>query len=150
MPSLEEELQAHSFPSEQVKSILNILFTANYLNNNISAALKPFNITHEQFNVLRILRGEHPDCMCQKDIQIRMVARQSNLTLLIKKLKEKEMLTVKTSALDKREYMINISKKGLALLKKIDLITQADSAFSNTLSTSEAFHLNALLDKIRT
>ncbi len=149
MTSIEEELQTHTFPSEQIKANLNIMFTANYLNNIISASLKSFNLTHEQFNVLRILRGKHPECMCQKDIQMRMIARQSNLTLLLKKLKEKGFVTVKKSKTDRREYMINISREGLALLKRIDKETNNNSAFSNNLSVSEAFHLNALLDKLR-
>jgi len=149
MPSIEEELQSHAFPSEQIKANLNIMFTANYLNNMISGSLKPFSITHEQFNVLRILRGKHPECMCQKDIQMRMIARQSNLTLLLKKLKEKGFVSVKKSQKDKREYMINITKNGLVLLKRIDNESTDNIAFSNSLSVSEAFHLNSLLDKLR-
>ena len=78
-----------------------------------------------------------------------MIARQSNLTLLVKKLKDKKLITVKKSKKDKREYMININRKGLSLLKKIDKESPRDKAFKDALTVSEAFHLNALLDKLR-
>jgi len=70
MASLEEEIQQSSFANEHIKANLNVLFTANWLYNKISSILKPYNLTHEQFNVLRILRGSHPRSMCQKDICI--------------------------------------------------------------------------------
>ena len=149
MSSLEEELQTKSFSNEQIKANLNIMFTANQIHNQISASLKPFGISHEQYNVLRILRGKHPESMCQKDILNRMIARQSNLTLLIKKLRDKQLISVKKSVNDRREYEIKINKKGLQLIDRINKKTLLDATFINNLSVSEAFHLNALLDKLR-
>jgi DNA-binding MarR family transcriptional regulator len=149
MSSIEDELHSQAYKSEQLKANINILYTANVLYNRMSSFLKPFNLTHEQFNVLRILRGKHPECMCQKDIQDRMVARQSNLTLIIKKLKEKELVTVGRSEVDRREHMISIASKGLELLSGIDEASEEAEAFQFGLSVSEAFHLNALLNKLR-
>jgi DNA-binding MarR family transcriptional regulator len=120
MASLEQEIKQSKFANEHVKANINILFTANWLYNRLSAALKPFNITHEQFNVLRILKGSHPKQMCQKDILSRMIAPNSNLTLIVKKLVAKQLINVSQSAVDKREYQINITGPGLTLLSEID------------------------------
>jgi DNA-binding MarR family transcriptional regulator len=149
MATLEEEIKQSKFPNEHIKANLNILFTANWLYNKISNNLKPFNLTHEQFNVLRILKGSHPTHMCQKDVLSRMIAPNSNVTLIVKKLVEKQLIVVQQSAIDKREYEINITDSGLQLLDEIekDLISKPNA--SAKLSVSEAFHLNSLLDKLR-
>jgi DNA-binding MarR family transcriptional regulator len=148
MAGLKDDIQS-GFINEWVKANLNVLYTANWIYNKMSANLKPFGLTHEQFNVLRILRGKHADCMSQKDILKRMVAPNSNLTLIVKKLVRKGLIKVAQSARDKREYEINITEDGLLKLKELDdYIKSRKDNFSN-LSESEAFHLNALLDKIR-
>jgi DNA-binding MarR family transcriptional regulator len=149
MSVLEQELKQNKFANEQVKANLNILFTANCLYNQITASLKPFQLTHEQFNVLRILRGSHPKSMNQKDILSRMISKSSNLTLIIKKLKVKKLITVLHSNQDKREYVINISKQGQIKLNEVDKLIESQKDKWSRLTESEAFHLNALLDKIR-
>jgi DNA-binding MarR family transcriptional regulator len=149
MARLEEEIKQPKFQNEHIKSHLNVMFTANWLYNKISSNLKPFNLTHEQFNVLRILKGSHPKSMCQKDILCRMIAPNSNITLIVKKLIVKKLIIVQKSATDKREYEINITDSGLQLLEEVgkDLKNKTNSI--GKLSISEAFHLNALLDKLR-
>lgn len=149
MASLEKEIKQAIFPSEHNKANLNVLFTANWLYNKITAVLKPFKVTHEQFNVLKILKGSHPRSMCQKEILCRMLAPNSNLTLIIKKLRAKELVTVEQSERDKREYSINITPGGLQLLDQIYPTLRDSEANVQNLSVSEAFHLNALLDKLR-
>ena len=149
MASLEKEIQQSSFANEHIKANLNVLFTANWLYNKITAILKPYNLTHEQFNVLRILRGSHPGSMCQKDILRRMISPSSNVTLIIKKLVGKEMITVHHSDADRREYVINIKKKGLDLLKELDRHLENQKEHISTLSDAEAKQLNKLLDKMR-
>lgn len=149
MASFEEEIKQANFANENLKANLNVLFTANFLYNAITTALKPHNLTHEQFNVLRILRGSHPKSMCQKDILSRMIAPNSNLTLIIKKLVDKNWVIVEKAEWDRREYVINITEKGLEHLAQIDVDFKDKEDNFNKLSTSEAFHLNALLDKLR-
>ena len=149
MTSLEQDIKQKRFANEQVRANLNILYTANWINNKISSFLKPLKLTHEQFNVLRILRGSHPKSMCQKDILSRMIAPNSNLTLIIRKLKTKNYIKVIQSKEDKREYVINITKEGLAILKEMDKISKQQKDNFNNLSDTEASHLNALLNKIR-
>jgi DNA-binding MarR family transcriptional regulator len=148
MASLENELKS-GFVNQNIKAKLNVLFTANFISNRINAGLKEFGLTHEQYNVLRILRGKHPQSMCQKDVLHRMISRNSNVTLIIKKLTSKNLVTVAQSEKDRREYEINITDSGLAKLAEVDaVITTHEGNFSN-LTESEAFHLNALLDKLR-
>ncbi len=149
MASLEQEIQQSKFENEFVKVNINVLFTANWLYNKISLVLKPFNVTHEQFNVLRILKGSHPRSMCQKDILSRMLAPNSNLTLIVKKLVHKGFITVLKCETDRREYQINITDAGIDLLKDIEKGFKDYYKISKSLSVSEAFHLNALLDKLR-
>ncbi len=149
MASLEKDIKQKNFANEQVKANLNVLYTANWIYNKISSFLKPHNLTHEQFNVLRILRGSHPKSMCQKDILSRMFAPNSNVTLIITKLKTKKYIKVLQSKKDKREYVINVTKEGLAILKEMDKLFNRQKANFNNLSDSEALHLNALLNKIR-
>jgi DNA-binding MarR family transcriptional regulator len=149
MASIEQEIKQKKFSNELVKANVNLLFTANWLNNRITSLLKPHNVTHEQFNVLRILKGSHPSKMCQKDILSRMIAPNSNMTLLIKKLKDKNFVEVLQSDRDKREYEIAISETGLMLLSKIEAMLQTKITDFNLLDEAEAVVLNSLLDKLR-
>jgi DNA-binding MarR family transcriptional regulator len=149
MASIEQEIKQKKFSNELVKANVNLLFTANWLNNRITSLLKPHNVTHEQFNVLRILKGSHPSKMCQKDILSRMIAPNSNMTLLIKKLRDKNFIEVLQSDRDKREYEIAISETGLILLSKIEAIMQTKVTDFNLLDEAEAVVLNSLLDKLR-
>ena len=146
---IEEQIKNKPFDNEQFKANINLLYTANWLYNKISAVLKPYNLTHEQFNILRILRGSHPRCMCQKEVLSRMIAPQSNITALMKKLVTKGFVSIVKSDTDKREYVISITDEGLQLLKKLDTEIRPEMGKVNKLSVSEAFHLNSLLDKIR-
>jgi len=149
MGKLEQDLQQKKFNNEVIKANINILFTSNFIYNQISSYLKPYDLTHEQFNVLRILRGKHPECMCQKDVLSRMVAPKSNLTLIVKKLVAKNLVLVAQSPKDKREYEISITDLGLGKLSILDteLINQDHNV--KNLTVNEAIQLNELLDKIR-
>ena len=149
MGSLEQAIQQTKFESELLKAHINVLYTANILANKQATVLKPFNLTQEQFNVLRILRGSMPKSMCQKDILCRMVAPSSNVTLWIKKLVTKKLVHVSQSEIDRREYVINITKAGLNTLSAIDIVLEKLKEELNQLTEAEAKQLNKLLDKIR-
>jgi DNA-binding MarR family transcriptional regulator len=149
MAKIEDAIKQVQFESEHLKSYINIFYTANWLSNKIAAQLKPFGLTHEQFNVLRILRGSQPNALCQKDIQCRMVARNSNVNLIVKRLKAKNLVSLSKSETDRREHQITITKDGLNLLKQLDKHLSKQTEEPSQLNISEAFHLNALLDKLR-
>lgn len=147
---IEDELRQSVFESEQHKAHLNVLFTARFLYNKVSARLRKYGIYHEQYNVLRILRGQYPESVCQRDILMRMIDRSSNLTRIIARLKEKKYVAVGKSAQDRREYEIRITKEGLALLQQIDEENHDPATPPlNVLSDKEAALLNELLDKMR-
>lgn len=145
----EEEIKSNVFTSEQVKATLNILFTASWLHAKISSQLKPFGISQEQFNVLRILKGQHPNPVAQKDILHRMLDRSSNLTRILAKLNGKELVTIARSIADKREYEIQVTPKAILLLDAIATEFSKKTTNVTGLSVSEAFHLNSLLDRLR-
>ncbi len=149
MKTIGEHLKQKEFPSNNVKSNLNILFTANWITNKISKILKPFKISHEQYNVLRILRGKYPKSTNQKDILERMIAPNSNITLIIRRLKLKKLVKVERSPTDGRAYDISITQDGLDLLKSLDTIVDEYHLQFNSLSEDEAETLSNLLDKLR-
>ncbi len=146
---LEEELKSKGFANEEAKAAINVMFTASWLHSRISAHLKPYGLSHEQFNVLRILLGQHPNAVAQKDILHRMIDRSSNLTRILSKLSAKNMVTICKADDDRREYRIRLTPEALVLQETISrAFLQASETFHG-LSMSEAFHLNALLDKMR-
>jgi DNA-binding MarR family transcriptional regulator len=115
----------------------------------ISKELKQLDLTHEQYNVLRILKGKHPEQMCVKDIGCRMIERSSNVPRIIDRLVAKELVERTNSSIDKRETVMTLTKVGMDVLKKA---TQAvDNAFNSSLTLDEqqAGLLNQLLEKYR-
>lgn len=115
---LEQAIQSNKFKDEVHKSALNILYTAWWLKTQSAIILKQFGITHEQFNVLRILKGKHPDDMCVRDIAGRMIEKNSNVPRIIDRLELKKLVERKQSQIDKRETVIHLTPLGVNLLEK--------------------------------
>lgn len=133
------------------KTYLNILYTQNLITEEFNEILKPFDLSPEQFNVLRILRGQKgkPVNMC--DIQERMIAKTSNTTRLVDKLLLKDLVTRQVCSKNRRKMEVKITQQGLDLLKELDpLVEEHDNRFANNLSKGELEQLNALLEKYRT
>jgi DNA-binding MarR family transcriptional regulator len=133
------------------KTVINILYTQNLLHETFNDILKPFEISVEQFNVLRILRGQNgkPANMCL--IQERMIAKTSNTTRIVDKLVAKDLVTREICPHNRRKMEVNITEKGLELLLKIDpKVDQFELDLLLNLSTTEAETLNQLLEKYRT
>lgn len=146
---IEDEIKSKGFPNEQVKATINVLFTASWLHAKVSAHLRQFDLSHEQFNVLQILKGQHPNPVAQKDILHRMVDRSSNLTRILAKLKAKGLVVIDRSETDRREYEIRLTPEALSLQCTIASCNEIAPDTMIGLNTSECFHLNALLDKLR-
>src|SRR4051812_4344059 len=108
MVKLEEVLKMTRFSSQKHKAGLNILYTCWWLKTIISKELKSLGLTHEQYNVLRILKGTHPEAMCVRDIGSRMIERNSNVPRIIDRLVAKEYVNRSTSEVDKRETVIRL------------------------------------------
>ena len=133
------------------KTVINILYTQNLLHDTFSDILKPFEISVEQFNVLRILRGQNgkPANMCL--IQERMIAKTSNTTRIVDKLVAKSLVTREICPHNRRKMEVNITANGLELLIEIDpKVDRFEQELQLNLSVSEAEMLNQLLEKYRT
>ncbi|MCX7736850.1 MAG: MarR family transcriptional regulator [Candidatus Kapabacteria bacterium] len=146
---IEEEIKTTKFRSKIHKASLNILFTANWLNNKFNDSLKKYGILQEQFNVLRILRGSHPKSLCVRDIASRMIHRNSNVPRIVNRLERKKLVTRSNSESDRRETMISLTKEGLELLSKIDEDESLKEENIISLTDTEADILNTILDNMR-
>lgn len=133
------------------KVILNILYTQSIVTEKMNEVLKPYDLSGEQYNVLRVLRGQkgNPANMC--DIQERMITKNSNTTRLIDKLLLKELVTREICPNNRRKMEITITNKGLELLSELDpKVIEHEHFFSKNLEENELKQLNILLEKYRT
>jgi DNA-binding MarR family transcriptional regulator len=146
---LEQAIQSSKFKSEVHKATLNILYTAWWLKTIMSNELKEFGLTHEQYNVLRILKGKHPEQMCVKDIGCRMIEKSSNVPRIIDRLVIKKLVKRADSPLDKRETVISLTQSGIAILmattEKINDLMETNIVMKST----DAATINELLEKLR-
>lgn len=146
---LEEEIKQEKFVSEFQKASINILYTGSWLHTLNATYLKKFEITPEQFNVLRILRGSHPRKMMLAEVASRMIDKNSNCTRLVEKLRQKNLVGREICEDNRRQVDISITEKGLALLKKIDAENSEWTKIIQRISKTEAQELNRILDKLR-
>ncbi|MEX6688780.1 MarR family transcriptional regulator [Danxiaibacter flavus] len=146
---LEEAIKSTKFKSEVHKAGLNILYTAWWLKTMMSKELKDFGLTHEQYNVLRILKGKHPEQMCVKDIACRMIEKNSNVPRIIDRLELKKLVKRNTSASDKRETVVTLTSAGINILglstERVNKITEEMIVIDETAAQC----LNEMLDKLR-
>ena len=147
---IEDEIQQKKFKSEYQKAHINILFTAAWLNQQNQQILKPLGISSQQFNILRILRGMHPQPASIKLLTERMIDKMSNASRLVDKLLAKDLVQRSESGADRRRVDVLITDKGLQLLEKASIAVE-DSLQQEMamLSEEEAARLNELLDQLR-
>ena len=148
--SLEKDIhQLRSFRNEYQKAIVNLIFTNNWLNEKIKTFLDKEDITPQQFNILRILRGSLPQPLSTLQIRERMLDKMSDTSRIVDRLVVKELVKKNSCKADKRLVDVLITDKGKKLLEKFDAKSnEMDSLISN-LSEAEAKTLNKLLDKAR-
>ncbi|MEL7342076.1 MAG: MarR family transcriptional regulator [Bacteroidota bacterium] len=146
---LEDEIQQKNpFKSAKERSIVNLLFTTNCLVAQQKKMFKPFGITLQQFNVLRILRGQYPNPISTSDIRDRMLDRMSDVSRIVDRLVKKRLVIRKPCKADKRLVDVVINEKGLDLLQQIDEDVNIRS-FAEGLNEEQANQLNELLDQFR-
>ena len=147
-----EEVIKSTVPLDAAKKvILNFTYTQNVIGDKFHEILKPYDISREQYNVLRILRGQKgcPANMCI--IQERMLAKSSNTTRLIDKLLLKDYVTREVCPDNRRKIEILITQKGLDILTALDpIVVEHEELFANNLTSEELEQLNILLEKYRT
>lgn len=145
MGDISKDIQS-KFESKKIKALINIKFTSNWLNSKENSFFKPYGISPQQFNILRILRGAKKEIKVQ-NIKDRMIERAPNATRLMDKLFDKNLIGRFRCEDDRRVVYVNITKTGLNLLQQIDALNNI--SFLDKLSEQEAATLSDLLDKIR-
>ncbi len=147
---IEDEIKSTVALDLPKKIILNIMYTQHILSEKFNEILKPYDLSGEQYNVLRILRGQkgNPANMCV--IQERMVAKTSNTTRLVDKLLLKELVTRNVCPENRRKIEVLITQKGLDVLADLDpKVNDHEKATTAKLDTNELEKLNHLLEKFR-
>jgi DNA-binding MarR family transcriptional regulator len=131
------------------KAIINLMYTYNWHMERSAALFKPFDITPQQFNVLRILRGRHPEPVPVGEVKSVMLDKNPDLTRLSDRLLQKGLIRRDLNPQNRREVLLEISAEGLRLLEQIDLEMDRSKAQWQNLSDAEAELLSDLLDKLR-
>ncbi len=147
--SLETDIKQEKFSSEYSKLVINIAYTNAYLGTIFAGTLKPYDLSMQQFNVLRILRGQHPKPVSINNITDRMIDKMSNASRLVEKLRKKSLVERKKCEFDGRQVDVCITTKGLDVLAELDgIMNDYDKQFHH-LPEDEAKAANDILDKLR-
>ncbi len=147
MASIDIEVQT-KFKNNKHRFIPNLVFTSNWFQNMVVEYLKPYGISFQQFNILRILRGAN-DWVTMNDIKALMVEKSPNTTRLADKLNDKGLVDRKRSDSDRRVVYLAITKKGEELLKTIDDNPGNYMEFMNRITEEEATFVSDIFDKMR-
>jgi len=146
---LEDEIAQKDFPSIKTKTIVNLIYTNNWLESNQRDFFKPFGITSQQFNILRILRELDPKAATIGLLKERMLDKMCDVSRMVERLRLKKLINRQLNVEDRRAVDIVISDKGLALLQEIDQYLPNFEQVATPLTVQELEELNVLLDKIR-
>lgn len=149
MGTIEEAIQQKEFKDPYNKVVVNLLYTNSYLVTSQNALFKPHGISPEQYNVLRILRGQNGVTTTVSSIQDRMLNKMSNASRLIEKLKVKGLLRREECLNDRRQVDVLITEEGLNLLNQVQSEVELANKNIVNLDLEEVTRLNELLDKMR-
>ena len=147
---ISEDLKQSIFQSESQKAIVNAIYTGNWIVQQQQELLKPFGLTVQQYNVLRILKGQQGNPMTVLAITERMLDKMSNASRLVDKLLEKKLVLRRECPQDRRAVDILILPAGLDLLKEVDQVQQDWGKHFDALGIKRLEELNQLLDEFRT
>jgi DNA-binding MarR family transcriptional regulator len=146
--NLEKEISSR-FDNNFHKVVVNILYTCGWMTTIIRERLRQHEVTIQQFNILRILRGQHPNPATINLLKERMLDKMSDASRIVDRLIQKELVSREVNQSDRRAVDIVITEKGLALLKEIDKDMLGADIVQKNISEDEAAQLNMLLDKLR-
>jgi MarR family transcriptional regulator, 2-MHQ and catechol-resistance regulon repressor len=146
---LEKDIQQKNFSSQKQKAMINLLLTYGWMIEKIKDFLSKEDITHQQFNILRILRGSLPKPLSTLQIRERMLDKMSDTSRIVDRLVVKGLVKKTICTTDKRLVDVIITDKGQRVLKKIDTESDHISDIMGRLSENEAEMLSLLLDKLR-
>lgn len=146
---IEEEIrQKKPFRNAYQRAIVNMIYTTNWLTDRLRAHLKPFGITMQQYNVLRILRGADKP-LSTSDIRQRLLDKMADTSRMVDRLCQKGLVERSTCKADKRLVDVTLSDEGRKLLDQIDTLDDTMDQLLGELTEEEAMELSDLLDKIR-
>ena len=146
---IENDIHQSKFSSARQKAMINILYSYGWVLEKIKESLAKEDITHQQFNILRILRGSHPKPLSTLQIRERMLDKMSDTSRIVDRLVTKGLVKKTTCSKDKRLVDVTITEKGQKLLKKIDAESDQIADVMANLTEKEAETLSGLLDKLR-
>ena len=148
--SLADELKLGKHIDVRKKTIVHLMYIGDYILNEINTALKPYQISNQQYNVLRILRGQKGNPVSLSDVQSRMIHKNSNTTRLIDKLEVKKLVKREVDTTNRRKVKIQITKEGLSTLTKLDpIIDHLEAEILKRMELKDHDVLNEYLEKIR-
>jgi len=146
---LKRRLKQQKFSSVEQEGLLNLFIASNYLHSKLDTICNQFKITLAQFNVLRILKGAHPEGYPRGEIMRRMVEPAPDVTRLIDRLVKEDFVERYTSKDDRRLSLARITKKGIALLTKINPeVDKFILEYSSTLKETEKEMLSSICEKL--
>lgn len=145
---IEDEIKQQRFVSPHQKAVVNLLYTTNWLLAKQKDVFKSYNVTLQQFNIMRILRGQHPKSISATEIKARMLDKNSDVSRLLDRMIAKGLVTKRTSISDKRAADVTLTDEGHSLLADMDKVQQKlDNIL--VLSEADALQLSDLLDRSR-
>lgn len=146
---IETKIKTDNIP-EHKKALINIIYTANFINDEIGEVLKPFDISIQQFNVLRILKGQKGKPANLSTIQNRMVSKMSNTTRLVDKLIDKKLVNRRVCEHNRRKVEINITKIGKTFLDKVNTAVELkEKNLTYSFKTEQLKNINKTLNQLR-
>ena len=146
---IEEAVKQENFRNVYQKATLNLLFTHSWLTDHLKSFFSTFDITPQQYNILKILKGQHPNPITTSLIRDRMLDRSSDASRLVDRLYKKELVNRNICQKDKRLVDVTLSDRGLELVDLVDAQTEKLDAYLSRLTPTEAKEISDLLDKIR-
>lgn len=146
---IEDEISQKKFRNEWQKAVINVIFTSSWLQLKIKEHIKEYGITMQQYNVLRILKGQHPNPVSTQLIRSRMLDKMSDVSRIISRLQEKDLVSVARANHDKRLVDIVVTTKGLDLILKVEQNNDKLDSIAKKLTADEAMQVSDLLDKMR-
>ncbi|ASU33749.1 MarR family winged helix-turn-helix transcriptional regulator [Mucilaginibacter xinganensis] len=146
---IDDEIKSSKFENNYQKAVINISYTYSWINNQTRSLFEQHNITMQQFNILRILRGQYPNPATVNLLKDRMVDKMSDASRIVDRLVQKELVSRCTNKKDRRAVDIRISEKGLEILSRMDQDFKIKDILQDNLTEEEAGQLSDLLDKLR-
>lgn len=146
---LEDEIAQKKFKSDYHKALVNVIYTNNWIMSVQNDLFKKNGLTTQQYNILRILRGQYPNPASIKTIRARMLDKMSDASRIVEKLRVKGWVQREISPSDRRNVDVVITEKGLLVLEKMDPFMDQIMYSMQNLNETEVAQLNDLLDKFR-